>query len=98
MAIKLLVNFTLLGAGILQKAECAKLSRGNLQKIKSGTFRKLPPIAFSYSAAEKFHISVDRKTTIRSHCTRDVQPMHSSVWRPAVPSFHILCGSFVKER
>ena len=38
-------------------AECATLSRGNLQKIKCGTFRKLPLIAFPHSAAEKFRIS-----------------------------------------
>ena len=30
------------GAGILRIAECGKLSRGNLRKIKCGTFRKLP--------------------------------------------------------
>ena len=45
-------------------AECrmwnAKLSRGNLQKIKCRTFRKLPVIAFLHSAVEKFRISVDR--------------------------------------
>jgi len=62
-------------------AECGKLSRGNMRKIKCGTFRKLPLIAFPHSAAEKFCISVDRKITIRLHCTTDVQLMHSSVWR-----------------
>jgi len=66
-------------------AEYGKLSRGNLLKIKCGTFRKLPLIAFLHSAAEKFRISADHKTTVRSHCTTDVQPMHSSIRRPAVP-------------
>ena len=37
-------------------AECGKLSRGNLRKIKCGTFRKVPLIAFPHSAAEKFGI------------------------------------------
>jgi len=46
---------------------------------------KLPLIAFPHSAAEKFRISVDCKTAIRSHCTTDVQPMHSSVRRPFLP-------------
>jgi len=57
-------------------AECGKLSRGNLWKIKCGTFRKLPLVAFPHSAAEKFRISADRKSAVRSHCTTDVQPMH----------------------
>ena len=87
---------TCIGRGYF--AECGKLSRGNLQKIKCETFRKLPLIAFPYSAAEKFCISVDLKTTVRSHCTTDVQPMHSSVWRPTVSSFFILCGPFAKEQ
>jgi len=47
----------LLGAGILRNAECGKLSRGNLRKIKCGTFRKVHLIAFPHSAAEKFRIS-----------------------------------------
>jgi len=58
-------------------AECGKLSRGNLRKIKCGTFRKVPVIAFPDSAAEKFRISADRKTTVCSHCTTDVQPSRS---------------------
>jgi len=45
-----------LGAGILRNADCGKLSRGNLQKIKCGTFRKVPLIAFPHSAAKKFRI------------------------------------------
>jgi len=61
-------------------AECGKLSRGNLRKIKCGTFRKLPLVAFPHSAAEKLCISMDRKTTVRSHCTTDVQPMHAIPW------------------
>ena len=61
-------------------AECVKLSRGNLRKIKCGTFRKLPLVTFPQSAAEKFRISADGKTTIRSHCTTDVQPMHTIPW------------------
>jgi len=61
-------------------AECGKLSTGNLRTIKCGTFRKLPHVAFPHSAAEKFRISADRKTTVRSHCTTDVQPMH-----PVIP-------------
>ena len=79
-------------------AECGKLSRGNLWKIKCGTFRKLPIIALPHSAAEKFRISTDRKTTIRSRCTTDVQLVHSSVRRPAVLSFRIHCGPFAKEK
>jgi len=88
------------GAGILRIAKCRKLSRGNLRKIKCRTFRKLPLIAFPHSAAEKFLISMDRKTTVRSYCTTDVQPMHSSVSRPAVLSFRMpsLCGPFAKEQ
>jgi len=78
--------------------QCGKLSRGNLWKIHCGMFRKLPLIAFPHSAAEKFHISADHKTTVCSHCTTDVQTMHSSVRCPAVPSFHILCGPFAKEQ
>ena len=79
-------------------AECRKLSRGNLWKIKCGTFRKLPIIAFPHSAAEKFRISADHKTTIRSRCTTDVQLMHSSVRRPGVLTFRILCVLFAKEQ
>jgi len=78
--------------------ECGKLSRGNLQKIKCRTFCKLPLIAFRHSAGEKFRISVDRKSTVRLHCITDVQPMHRSVRRPAVLSFFIRCGPFVKEQ
>jgi len=47
------------GAGILRIAECGKLSRGNLWKIKCRTFCKLPIIALPHSAAEKFRISTD---------------------------------------
>jgi len=61
-------------------AECGKLSRGNLRKIKCGTFRKLPLVAFPHSAAEKFRISADRKSTVHSHCTTDMQPMHTIPW------------------
>ena len=89
-----------MGAGILRNADCGKLSRGNLRKIKCGTFRKLPLIAFPHSAAEKFCISADRKTTVRSRCTTDVQPMHSSVRHPAVLSFRrpLLSGPFAKQQ
>ena len=56
-----------------------------------------PLVTFPHSAAEKFSISTDRKATIRSHCTTDVQPMHRSVIkRPTVPSFCILCDPFAK--
>jgi len=78
--------------------EVGELSRGNLQKIKCGMFCKLPLIAFPHSAAEKFRISADCKTAVRSHCTTDVQPMHSSVRRPAVPSFRILVDPSVSSR
>ena len=97
----ILVETTGKGAQVfcgMQIAECGKLSRGNLQKIKCGTFRKLPIIAFLHTAAEKFRISRDRKTTIHLHCTTDVQPMHSSIRRPTVPSFRIFCGPFAKEQ
>ena len=56
-------------------AECGKLSTGNLWKIMCGTFRKLPLIAFPHSAAEKFGIFADCKTTVRSHCTTNVRPL-----------------------
>jgi len=39
-----------------------------------------------------------RKTTVRSHCTTDVQPMHRHVRRTAVPSFSILCGLLATEQ
>jgi len=84
----------------LQIAECGKLSRGNLQKIKCGKFCKLLLIAFPHSTAEKFCISADCKTTVRSRCTTDVQPMHSSVRHPAVLSFRrpLLSGPFAKQQ
>jgi len=81
--------------------ECGKLSRGNLRKVKCETFRKLPLVAFPHSAGEKFRISISadrRKTTVHSHCTTDVQPIHRSVRRPALPSFCILCGLFATEQ
>jgi len=56
-------------------------------------------IAFPHSANEKFRSSADHhKTTVRSHCTTDVQPMHRSIRHPAVPSFCILCGPFATEQ
>jgi len=82
----------------LPNADCGKLSRGNLRKIRCGTFHKLPLIAFPHSAAEKFRISADHKQTIRSRCTTDVQPVHSSVGRPAVLSFRILVVHLPKNR
>jgi len=57
---------------------------------------QITPYRFSASTAKKFCISTDRTTTVRSHCTTDVQPMYSSVQHPMVPSFHILCGPFAK--
>jgi len=84
------------GMDNLRNADCGKLSRGNLRKIKCGTFCKLPLIAFPHSAGEKFRIFADRKTTIHSHCITDVQPMHTSVRHPALLSFCILCGPFAK--
>jgi len=87
------------GASNLRNADCGKLSRGNLRKIKCGTFRKLPLVTFPHSVGEKFRLSADRrKTTVRSHCTTDVQPIHRSIRRPAVPSFCILCGPFATEQ
>ena len=86
------------GASILRNVECGKLSRGNLRKINCETFCKLPLIAFPHSAAEKFRISVDCRTTVRLHCTTDVKPKHSSIRRLAVTSFRILCGPFAKEQ
>ena len=77
--------------------ECGNLSGGNLRKIKRGVFHKLPLIASVHSAAKKFRISPDCKITVRSHCTTYVLSMHSSVRRPAVPSFS-LCGLFAKEQ
>ena len=51
-----------------------------------------------HSPAKKFSISADCKTTVYSHCTTDVQLMHSSIQHPVVPSFRILCDLFAKER
>jgi len=52
-----------------------------------------------HSTGEKFRSSVDRcKTTVRSHCTTDVQPMRRSVGRPALSSFCILYGPFATEQ
>jgi len=82
----------------MQIAECGKLLRGNLRKVKCRTFHKLPLIVFPHSATEKVRISADRKTTVRPHCTTDLQPKHSSIQRPSVRSFHILCGPFAKEQ
>jgi len=80
-------------------AECGKLSRGNLWKIKCGPLGKLRLVAFPHSAGEKFRIFADRrKTTVRSPCTTDAQPMHRSIRRPAVPSFCILCGPFATKQ
>ena len=63
--------------------ECGKLSRGNLRKIKCVTFCKLPIIAFPHSAAVKFRISADHKTTVCSHCTTGVQPIADAYMRQA---------------
>jgi len=59
---------------------------GNLQKINCGAFRKLPLTAFPHSATEKFRISTDHKTTVRSHCTTDVQPIAASGIPWSLPS------------
>ena len=83
-------SVTMGSAGILQNAECGKLSRGNLQKIKCRTFCKLPLIIFPHSAAEKFCISTDYKTIVRSHCTTDVRPMHNSVPRSLPSVFFVV--------
>jgi len=40
--------------GNFSTAECGRVIGGNLQKIKCGTFRKLPPITHPHSAVEKF--------------------------------------------
>ena len=58
-----LTHASIVGAGFcgMRIAECGKMSRGNLQIIKCGTFRKLPLITFPHSAAEKFRISADCK-------------------------------------
>jgi len=53
---------------------------------------------FCIPQPKKFCISADHKTTVRSRCTTDVQPMHSSVRRPGVLSFRILCCLFAKEQ
>jgi len=84
----------------LRNADCGKLSGvTNLRKIKCRTFHKLPLIAFSHSADEKFSISADRrKTTVRLDCTTDVQLMHRSVRCPVVPSFCIHCSKFATEQ
>jgi len=56
------------------------------------------PYAFPHFTAEKFRISTYRRTTVHSLCITDVQPMHSSIQHPPVPSFRILCGAFAKEQ
>ena len=62
MEVKCILNRARVFCG-MRIAECRKLSRRNLRKIKCGTFRKVPLVAFPQSAAEKFRISADRKTT-----------------------------------
>ena len=62
------------GAGILRNADIAewgKLSKGNLPKIKCGTFHKLPVIAFPHSAAEKFRISAVARI-VQLMCSRSI--------------------------
>jgi len=92
----LLKQEMIVGVSILRNKESCQ--RVICKKSKCRTFCKLPLITFPHAAAEKFRLSADRKTKVRSHCTTDVQPMHSSVRHPAVPSFHILCGLFAKEQ
>jgi len=72
-----------LGAGILRNAEsCQGVICGKLSAERSANYSLS---LFPHSAAEKFRISGNRKTTVRSHCTTDVQPMHTSVRHPMVP-------------
>jgi len=66
-------------------AECGLRNAESCQGVicrKSSAERSAnyPLVAFPHSAAEKFRISADRKTTVRSHCTTDVQPMHTIPW------------------
>ena len=61
---------------------------------------KIPQITryhFSVFHSGKIPYFRGSQTTIRSRCATDVRLMHSSIRRPAVPSFHILCGPFVKK-
>jgi len=80
------------GAGILWNAESCQgvisLSCGKTSVERS----QITHCRLSASTAEKFRISADRKTTVRSRCTTDVQPVLL-----AVPFFRIVCGLFAKE-
>jgi len=72
-------------------AECGKLSRGNLRKIKYGTFHKLPIIAFPHSAAELLDFIMHGETNRGRHT--DHPAGHHSIWTnqcPPAPSRHIL--------
>jgi len=70
------------GASILRNADCV------MRKVVKGQFaenqvRNVPQITrYWFSASEKFLISADHKTTVRSHCATDVQPMHIIVRHP----------------
>ena len=63
-------------------AECGKLSRGNLRKIKCGTFRKVPLIAFPHSAAEKFRISASFTVEL---------PFDDLIWLDLAAYFYLWC-------
>ena len=86
----------ILAAGILRNAEsCQGIICGKSSAEHSANY---PLLLFRIPQQQKFCISADLKTTLCSHRTPDVKPMHSSVWRPTALSFRVLCGPFAKEQ
>ena len=95
------VLFTnILGARVICGMRIAESCQGVIcGKSSAKCSANYPLSLFRIPQVKKFHISADRrKTTVCSHCTTDVQPMHRSARRPAVPSFCILCGPFATEQ
>jgi len=81
------------GTGILRNAKsCQGVICGKSNAEHSANY-PLSLFRISHSAVEKFRISADGTATVRSHCTTDVQPMHSSI-NPFTP-FAKEQGSFL---
>ena len=66
------------GVGILRNAEsCQGVICG---KSSAERFANYPLLLFRIPQTKNVRISTDCKTTVRSHCTTDVQPMHTIPW------------------
>ena len=84
-----------MGTGILRNAEscqgviCGKSSAERSANYPLSLFRIPQPKNSAFPQITK---------VVRSSCTTDVQPLHSSVRHPAVLSFRILCGPFATEQ